>query len=184
MNKLLLVVDPQIDFINGSLPVPDAESAMNNLAEFISSNNGNYCYKIATVDWHPHNHCSFATNDGQWPDHCVQHSEGAAIWPSVLKALHTTKGDTIILSKGLNSATEEYSIFKNVESTALIDEIIKKYRIDKIDICGIAGDICVLDTLKDGIAIYGPQMFNILSEFSPSLDKGAILNEFKNNLTL
>ena len=48
-----------------------------------------------------------------------------------------------------------------------------------VDVCGIAGDVCVLNTLKDGIAIYGrsPQ-FNVLEEYCPSIDGGTALREF------
>ena len=65
MNKLLLIVDPQIDFITGSLPVPGAADAMDKLAEYININDGSYIYKVVTTDWHPYFHCSFIANGGQ-----------------------------------------------------------------------------------------------------------------------
>ena len=55
--------------------------------------------------------------------------------------------------------------------------LIKKFNIKQIDICGIAGDVCVLNTLKDGIVLYGKEMFNVLEEFSPSLDGGKALKQ-------
>ena len=48
MNKLLLIIDPQIDVITGTLPVPNAEQAMTELADYIRDNNGCYSHKIIT----------------------------------------------------------------------------------------------------------------------------------------
>lgn len=45
-NKILLIIDPQIDFINGTLPVPRAESAMNSFADYISLNGMKYDHII------------------------------------------------------------------------------------------------------------------------------------------
>lgn len=64
MNRLLLIVDPQIDFINGSLPVPGAEAAMDALAAYVAAQDGQYAAKVVTCDFHPHDHCSFTANGG------------------------------------------------------------------------------------------------------------------------
>ncbi|MGL5682139.1 MAG: isochorismatase family protein [Marinifilaceae bacterium] len=180
MNKLLLIIDPQVDFINGSLPVPDAAVAMDKLADYVTTHGDEYVYKVITNDWHPANHCSFSVNNGQWPIHCQQHTQGAEIWPHLLKALKSNPDKFEVLRKGDIHSAEEYSIFKNQLSTMRLKEIIKTNNIDKIDVCGIAGDICVLDTLKDGIELFGRDMFNVLKEYSPSLDNGVALNEFIN----
>lgn len=176
MKRLLVIVDPQVDFITGALPVPGAESAMNLLAEYISGNNGLYAHKIITADRHPYNHCSFFENGGRWPRHCVHDTVGAAIWQPVFDAVYQTEGDVSILYKGQKSDTEEYSIFKNMESAKVIDLLIKEYGIEQIDLCGLAGDVCVSDTLKDGTKHYGSQIFNILTMFSPSIDGGRTLD--------
>lgn len=52
-NRLLLIIDPQIDFITGSLPVPGAEQAMNLLSEYLRSNSCDYTHVIVTADRHP-----------------------------------------------------------------------------------------------------------------------------------
>jgi len=88
MKKMLLVVDPQIDFINGSLPVAGAAEAMDALAEYVKTSGDEYVVRIVTSDWHPYHHNSFADEGGQWPRHCVQHSAGAALWESLLVALN------------------------------------------------------------------------------------------------
>ena len=80
MNKLLLIVDPQIDFITGTLPVENAAEAMNALATYVKTNSDTYSLKVVTLDWHPFHHSSFADEGGLWPRHCVQHSTGAAYW--------------------------------------------------------------------------------------------------------
>lgn len=67
-----MIVDPQIDFISGTLPVPGAAEAMDRLADYISKQDGSYDYKIVTTDWHLYRHCSFIDNGGTWPSHCVQ----------------------------------------------------------------------------------------------------------------
>ncbi|WP_239414073.1 MULTISPECIES: hypothetical protein [unclassified Bacteroides] len=56
-----------------------------------------------------------------------------------------------------------------------LDNLIDGLHIDRIDLCGIAGDVCVLDTLKDGIKRYGTSIFHVLQEFCPSLDGGEVL---------
>lgn len=178
MNRLLLVVDPQIDFINGTLPVPEAESAMDALAAYISAQDGQYSAKVVTCDFHPYNHCSFNSNGGQWPTHCLAHSIGAAVWPNLLKSLHSTSGLVDILCKGQYPQNEEYSIFQNVEARKRLQFIVADMHIDRIDVCGLAGDICVLCTLQDGVKMFGPEYFNVLQHFSPSLDGGSKLNMY------
>lgn len=176
MRRLLLIIDPQMDFIDGSLPVPGAAECMEALAEYIRNAKDNYVCKAVTTDWHPYNHCSFAEQGGGWPMHCVQNSSGAAVFPAVLEALYSTPGKVMILRKGVRKRTEEYSIFKNRRSSIQLDNVIRNMKIEGIDICGIAGDVCVLNTLKDGIELYGAGRFRVLPRFSPSLDGGVLLN--------
>lgn len=178
MKRLLLIVDPQIDFITGSLPVPSAQDAMNALSEYIQKSNGEYVCKVVTLDWHPYNHCSFINNGGEWPIHCVQHTVGAAIYPALIAPLYTTQGEVHILTKGDTANQEEYSIFKNSTASIQMQNLIKKLDIEQIDVCGIAGDVCVLNTLKDGISNYTSTLFHILPQYTPSLDGGLKLNEY------
>lgn len=177
MNKMILVVDPQVDFISGSLPVAGAADAMEALAEYLRTHGAEYAVCAITADWHPSSHMSFVQNGGQWPEHCVAFSVGAAIFPSVYKAALRHCQHTCVLTKGMQPDREEYSIFANEKSAAELDHIISSYNIDRIDICGIAYDICVSDTLTDGIRRYGPDIFYVLPGFCPSIDAGARLNE-------
>ena len=92
---MLIVVDPQIDFISGSLPVPGAAEAMNQLADYVKANGDDYALMVVTNDWHPYDHCSFAPNGGPWPVHCVQNSEGAATYWPLLEALYQREPETL-----------------------------------------------------------------------------------------
>ncbi|ROT04109.1 isochorismatase family protein [Muribaculum intestinale] len=174
-NKLLLVIDPQIDFITGSLPVPGAESAMNALAGYIRANNADYACIIVTADYHPMCHCSFNTNGGEWPRHCVADSVGAAIWPPIMTGLLETPDKVFILHKGEDAMREEYSVFRNSAAAGKILHIIESYGIGIIDICGLAGDICVSDTIRDGVGLIKNSRINVLVGFSPSIDGGDTL---------
>ena len=176
--KMLLIVDPQNDFINGTLPVPRAAEAMNQLAEYVTLHDGEYALKVVTSDWHPYTHCSYSGNGGQWPVHCVAHTVGAAIWPPLIEPLYTTAGEVEILRKGTCVERDEYSVFSNDESAKRFSELMDAYNITHVDICGLAGDICVLNTLMDGVALYGKGVFHVLTSFSPSLDGGVALGEY------
>lgn len=183
--RMLLVVDPQIDFITGALPVPGAQAAMERLAGYIAAADGKYAVKIVTADGHPYDHCSFDECGGQWPRHCVADTAGAALWPALVEPLYRTTGGVAVLHKGCDRSIEEYSIFKNHEARTRIVNIVERLGIEKIDICGVAGDVCVADTLRDGIGIFGPSMFEVLTPYCPSLDYGVTLDKIisTNNLT-
>lgn len=178
MKKMLMLVDPQCDFINGALPVPGAEQAMNDLARFLLERPDSYAAKIVTYDAHPHDHCSFRSQGGQWPKHCVRRSVGGAIWPALMDALYETKGEVIFLPKGQERDREEYSIFSNASAAEVIRNTIERLGIEQMDICGLAGDICVLATLQSGGALLGAEKFNVLEEFSPSIDGGRALAQY------
>lgn len=184
MPKLLLIVDPQIDFISGSLPVPGAAEAMAALASYIKDSDGRYAAKIVTADRHPYGHCSFTDCGGTWPRHCVESSPGAAILPELFDPLFTTAGDVTLLYKGEEANREQYSIFANPEAAEAIRRIVCENGIDTIDLCGLAGDVCVRSTLLDGLKLLPSCRFNVLEEFSPSIDGGTKLHETIENLSL
>ena len=83
-NRLLIIVDPQIDFTTGSLATAKGPEAMDYLAECV--NNGvlkKYSWVAVTQDFHPTNHCSFVEQGGVFPPHCVQETEGMNLQPSL-----------------------------------------------------------------------------------------------------
>ncbi|MCI6657955.1 MAG: isochorismatase family protein [Bacteroidales bacterium] len=183
--KMLIVVDPQIDFISGSLPVPGAAEAMNQLADYVKANGDDYALMVVTNDWHPYDHCSFAPNGGPWPVHCVQNSEGAATYWPLLEALYQSETETLFLQKGDLRHREEYSIvqntgarefFENTLDNSLLADADCQYQ--HVDVCGIAGDVCVLNTLRDLLPIVGADRLRVLTRFAPSLDGGKALQAF------
>lgn len=177
MKRILMIVDPQLDFISGSLPVPQAAEAMQQLAAYIDHQSGNYIYAIVTTDWHPADHCSFQENGGIWPTHCRQGTTGAALFEPLEQALEKSALPTAILRKGTDSNREEYSIFQNAVAADRIHHILQETGAEGIDLCGLAGDVCVQNTLKEGIERYGASFFHVLEAFSPSLDGGATLHK-------
>ena len=184
MNTLLLIIDPQIDFINGSLVVPGAEAAMDSLAEFVSRKGDSYQLIAVTLDQHPFNHSSFKSNGGMWPVHCMAHSVGAAVWPPLLEALRLRNTPTVFLTKGLVTTTEEYSIFANTGSRKRLSDLVAEYDIRRIDLCGLAGDVCVANTLTDGLRLFPKLEWHLLSDFTPSIDGGRTLAELTEKLNV
>lgn len=182
-NKLLLIIDPQIDFITGTLPVPGAEQAMNSLSEYLRLNSSDYAHIIVTADHHPLRHCSFKSEGGDWRAHCVTDSVGAAIFPPIMDRLLDIPDKVTILHKGENTAIEEYSILKNKDAAERILAIIKDKNIEQTDICGLAGDVCVADTIRDWMTFPGKTKLNVLKEFAPSIDGGKTLESLISDIS-
>ncbi len=171
MSRLLLVVDPQIDFINGTLPVPGAQEAMDALAEYVKKNSGRYVQKIITADRHPYGHSSFIPNGGIWPPHCVHDTIGAAVWPALFDALYSTDGPCTVFHKGEKRNVEEYSVFSDADNRERIMELLWERGITEIDICGLAGDVCVKATAEDVRKLFPGISVSILSRYSPCINK-------------
>ena len=89
MKKILIVVDMQNDFCleSGSLYVKGATPVLWNIEDLIYKENFEEVW--FTVDWHEPNHVSFKDNGGEWPVHCVQYSQGAAINDCLMSCLNT-----------------------------------------------------------------------------------------------
>lgn len=193
-NKVLVLVDVQNDFLEGgSLAVNGAKGIMDDLARYISKYGNEYSHIIMSCDNHPINHCSFNTvvnddkgNVGLWPPHCVQYTVGAAFYPVVFNEvinISTTHGISLtILPKGIIDWKEEYSLVDNTENATIVSNILKDA--EQVDICGICGDVCVLNSIEGLIKLGFQDKLNVLEEFSPSIDDGTTLHEFvvKNNL--
>lgn len=193
-NKILLIVDPQNDFIEGgSLPVNGAKVAMDNLVSYLKKNCKIYSKIYITKDYHPVSHCSFKENGGEWSKHCVQGTEGANIYAPLLSVLSNRSfaDKSAYCGKGLNKDCEQYSVFaldenNNITNSAgrIIYNEIKDMTNLEIDVCGIAGNVCVLNTLKDLVKLVGPDCLQVLEKYTPSLDDGFTLMNycFTNNI--
>ena len=144
----LLVVDVQNCFLpGGSLGVKDGDQVVPVLNRLIPR----FPLVIFSRDWHPADHCSFATppafTDKSWPEHCVQHTPGAEFHPDLLiPPLH------VVVSKGRDKNLEAYSAF---DRTGLAD-LLRRLAVRRVFIGGLATDYCVrfsaLDALKAGFA--------------------------------
>lgn len=159
--KTLLLVDVQNDFMpGGTLEVKEGDQIVSAINAVIED----YDLVVATVDWHPQNHMSFAVNHtdkkpfetidltGQkqtlWPAHCVQNTEGAAFHSNLRQHFIET-----IFRKGTNPELDSYSGFydnMHQKSTGLAG-YFKEKGVREFDICGLAGDICVYFTMKDAL---------------------------------
>lgn len=189
-SKILIIVDPQNDFIEGgSLAVSGAKNAMELLSDFVAQNSENYSKIFVTQDFHPENHCSFVENGGIWPKHCVANTFGSALYPKLAEVLEGKNVDFNF--KGTAVDVDQYSVFAlsdgnitNMDGLKIFDFLCKND--GEIEICGIAGDVCVMNTLNDLLTLCKGRKFRILSKFTASLDGGVKLTEFaeKNNVEL
>ena len=186
MKKILLIVDPQNDFITGTLPVPGAKERMMKLADYIQKKGIEYSIVNVTLDSHPEDHSSFKENGGIWPKHCVMHTNGWGVpeyFDDALKELNQISQNVIIniFTKGTKAEKEEYSIFDNEKDGVTLKNDIKRLIQSGevfIDVCGIAGDYCVLETIKGLMSIIGNQYITILEPYTASIDGGEKLKNF------
>ena len=170
--NVLFVIDGQNDFIEGgSLPVTGGKAAMNNMAGYIRDNYKKYSLIVFTVDWHPQTHCSFESNGGIWPTHCVQHSHGAAIYQPLLDVLDENKIDYIVLTKGLHEDHEEYSIFKNTISKHILEKYNDNEKYDTVDFGGLALDYCVKDSIMGAKKVFTNSKLRLLKDCTAAIGK-------------
>lgn len=157
----LIIVDPQYDFMpGGALEVENG----NKIVPVINSISDKFDLVVATQDWHPSGHSSFASShDGKkpfekiewsgmeqilWPDHCVQESKGSAFHADL-------RSDNIeaIFRKGMDPKIDSYSGFfdNGHEKSTGLSGYLKEKGASELYFCGLAADICVYFTLKDAI---------------------------------
>jgi nicotinamidase/pyrazinamidase len=147
MAEALVIVDFQNDFApGGALPVAKGDTIAERLNELAAS--GRFDLVVATRDWHPIEHGSFAAFGGPWPVHCVAETEGAQLHP----ALDASRVD-LVVDKGTDPATEGYSGFDGTDLAALL----RARGIDAVTVAGLATDYCVrataLDALREGFDV-------------------------------
>ena len=173
-NRMLIIVDPQIDFTTGSLATAKGPEAMDRLAQAIDDGAlDNYTWVIVTQDAHPTNHCSFVENGGVFPPHCVQGTEGMNVYPALQQALDAKaiNLDIHYMTKGDLADKEEFSIFQNARSSEKLTFIIKEeIKFEGIDVCGIATDYCVYETVKDLMAIYPAKQIRVVTNCIAAVD--------------
>lgn len=166
MKRALLMVDLQNDFCaGGALAVPDGDSTIDVANALMSYCKARGDVILATQDWHPANHGSFASvqktepytqgkldglNQTWWPDHCVQNSAGAELHP----LLNTQKIDAIF-QKGDNPLVDSYSGFfdNGHRQKTQLDEWLSRHEIKQLVVVGLATDYCVKFTALDALSL-------------------------------
>ena len=185
----LIIVDCQNDFISGSLSVKGAKKALDGIKSYIQKERKQIEKIIFTVDWHPYDHCSFKKNGGEWPLHCVQYTPGACIEPKLLKFVQSQNIPYEVSQKGDDKYREQYGAFEEIEFVQDTD-LISHYYFDSIVtvdagtnfvVCGIAGDYCVKETMKNLIGHWKKFNISVLMDGTASIDGGTALNDFINS---
>ena len=173
-NRLLIIVDPQIDFTTGSLATAKGPASMDFLAKALNEGAWkNYGWIVVTQDAHPANHCSFVENGGVFPPHCVQGTEGMNVYPAlqdVLNNIMCNISNIHYMQKGDLAEKEEFSIFQNERSGEKLRKTIEEIGFEGIDICGIATDYCVYETTKDLMAFYPANQIRIVTNCLAAVD--------------
>jgi nicotinamidase/pyrazinamidase len=160
--KALILVDIQYDFCpGGSLAVPQGDEIIpiaNRLQKAFD-------LIVATQDWHPRGHGSFASTLGKpvyevvaingspqtlWPDHCVQGTHGAELMSALDKSRIAR-----IFQKGTDPRIDSYSGFLDADhrnSTGLAD-FLREHHVSRVAIAGLATDYCVKYTALDAVRL-------------------------------
>ena len=194
----LLVIDMQYDFMEGgSLEVQEANSLIDPINDLMKLDWG---IVVASRDWHPLNHVSFAANhpgsnpfdeitleDGTkqtlWPVHCVQDTVGAEIHSEMDQELIEK-----IVYKGQNPQVDSYSAFfdnNHMEQTEM-DNILKAAGIEDIYVVGLARDFCVRWTAIDGRKLEYNSYFvyDATKPVDPSFNSQLIVELEENDVTI
>lgn len=145
---MVIIVDVQNDFIEGGkLEVKGGMQVSKNIQKWLKNNlhiseTGNELV-ILTQDWHPVGHCSF----GEWPEHCIAHTAGAAIEESLVQYLGTNNIKFAVQPKGWAKDKDMYSFLNDDVLIVKYDRILREA--DRIVVTGIVGTVCVKNTIKD-----------------------------------
>ncbi len=162
VTDVLLAVDVQPDFMpGGALPVPGGDQVVPVINRLLA---GPFRHAVATQDWHPPGHMSFASaHPGRapfetvsvpygvqtlWPDHCVQCTPGAALHAGLDQSRIE-----LIVRKGFHPSVDSYSAFQEndrVTSTCL-DVWLRARGFRRLFLAGLATDFCVAWSAEDAV---------------------------------
>jgi nicotinamidase/pyrazinamidase len=164
----LILTDIQPDFLpGGALAVPDGDAILEPVRRLVERDP--FALYVATQDWHPPQHVSFASrHPGRspldvielyghdqvlWPDHCVQGTPGAELHHAI-----PWERVSAIIRKGTDAETDSYSGFRNNwnregerPSTGLLG-YLRERGVDRVFLCGLARDYCVKWSAEDAAA--------------------------------
>jgi len=164
--RALLLVDIQNDFCaGGALAVPEGDSTVDVANALIDWCKARGDAVVASMDWHPADHGSFASQHNVepytqgrldslpqtfWPDHCVQDTEGAELHP-----LLKHKAIDAVFHKGENPQIDSYSAFfdNGHKQKTQLDEWLRHHEISTLIVVGLATDYCVKFTVLDALSL-------------------------------
>ena len=161
--RALILVDIQNDFLpGGALAVPRGDEVVPVANRLMPQ----YDLVVATQDWHPADHQSFASqHPGMsigavtevagleqvlWPDHCIQGSPGAEFADDL-----DAGGINHVVRKGTDRLVDSYSgFFDNDHRKATgLDEFLRRRGVTEVDVMGLAVDYCVKFTALDAVEL-------------------------------
>jgi nicotinamidase/pyrazinamidase len=160
--KALIIVDVQNDFCpGGALAVPQGDRVV----PVINRIQPQFGLVVATQDWHPASHGSFAANHpghspGEqielaglpqilWPIHCVQETPGAALHPALDRSRIAR-----VFRKGMDPNLDSYSGFfdNGRRASTGLGEYLASQGVGAVYVCGLATDYCVKATALDAVS--------------------------------
>jgi nicotinamidase-related amidase len=129
----LIVVDVQNDFCpGGALAVAGGDEIIETVNRLASE----VPLVIATRDWHPPDHESFAERGGTWPVHCVRDTPGAQLHPRLDARIDA------VIDKGQTPDREGYSGFEDTQ----LEQLLRERGVGTVHVVGLALDYCVKAT--------------------------------------
>ena len=184
----LVLVDVQPDFMpGGALACHEGDAIIAGVDQLLRQHR--FRHVVATQDWHPAGHVSFASShpgrapfdqielyghtQTLWPEHCVQGTAGAQLHP----AIEWSALDAVI-RKGRDPAVDSYSGFRENHgpgdsrpSTGLAGWL-RERGVDEVVVCGLARDVCVLWTAQDALALgfRARVLWNLTRPVTPASD--------------
>lgn len=186
MTKALLLIDIQNGFCpGGNLPVAEGDQIVPVANALMAS--GRYDLVVASQDWHPANHGSFASQHPgkapfdmgelsgkpqmMWPDHCVQGTGDAAFHGD----LDTARID-FVQQKGQNPAVDSYSAFRDNDQAALtgLADYLKSKDVTELDLCGLATDYCVKFSAVDAVEMLPGVTVRFIEDASRGIDPAGV----------
>lgn len=180
--KALLLIDIQNGFCpGGNLPVAHGDEIVPVANQLIEG--GGYDVIVASQDWHPENHGSFASRhpgkkpfdmgelSGQpqviWPDHCVQGTPDAEFHPDL-----NVEAVDYIQQKGENPAVDSYSAFRDNDQAAItgLAGYLRAQQVTELDLCGLATDYCVKFSALDAVEMLPDVKVRFIEDASRGID--------------
>ncbi|MDE3154520.1 MAG: nicotinamidase [Acidobacteriota bacterium] len=187
--RALIVVDVQRDFLpGGALAVTGGDAVLAPIRTLMER--GRFGLQVATQDWHPAGHVSFASahpgtrpfdsiplyghDQTLWPDHCVQGTPGAALDP----ALPWDRVSAII-RKGTDPACDSYSAIRNNWNAAGerpptgLAGYLSDLSVREVWVCGLTRDFCALWTAEDAAAagFHAALLWDLTRPVDPAADE-------------